>query len=66
MRIVICANLQNGMPHLQKKILVRKYLFARGFRYRLNHPRLQGYHHGSRAHTRRITSPLDVSLFRLV
>ncbi len=25
------------------EILVRKYLFARGFRYRLNHPRLPGH-----------------------
>lgn len=25
------------------EILVRKYLFGRGFRYRLNHPRLPGH-----------------------
>ena len=43
------------------EILVRKYLFARGFRYRLNHPRLRRNPHSGRACTRRITSPLDVS-----
>ena len=25
------------------EIIVRKYLFSRGFRYRLNHPRLPGH-----------------------
>lgn len=25
------------------ELLVRKFLFSRGFRYRLNHPRLQGH-----------------------
>ena len=26
------------------ELLVRKFLFSRGFRYRLNHPRLPGHH----------------------
>ena len=38
-KIMSAIRSRNTRPEL----LVRKYLFARGFRYRINHPRLPGH-----------------------